>query len=775
MGGEIPTLLKHRKGKKVAIILLLTYLIILSIPTIIGSLVYYYSYSFASKSVRQSNYYLLEQCISIIDANIEEINSTIVRISQDTMVNSLLHLNEQPSRQDMSLYYTVKNLKQHTLSSSDIIRGIYVFYKDSGIIISPDYAYSRNNFFYDHTFAYKDMSESSWFDYLFSEYHNRNFLPAAETYFSGKTYSTVCCLQSIPLQFPNKCGGTIAVFINTDSLKRLLEPLVADGGYALIMDDKKNLLFSEGTDDIGLDLINIMDELPDKKGYSKSRVAGTQMNISYATSALNNWTFVVAVPNDVIMAELSNILKTTLIIILITLALCMLISYYFAHNNTKPLKDMINSLTSFLSRDLHPTENEYEFINLNILKLIEKNESLASRIQEQSPLLKAAFFDCALRGGFVDENEFRSYMAYSGINLNGEKYAVIIMKLCDYNNTETIHNENKSIVCNVLSGMQEPDFCYYDMGKDAILIIIGLRHTKQWTHWEHLKEYSDNLYKILHIKYNLDVLMAVGNPYDRLTDINKSYEEAKKAIACWSASSRPIIFYEEIEEGKDNYYFPLELEAKLMSAVKSGDMEGIRNILDKLYSENYIIRKLSPVSLIHLLNEIRGTFYKLYIQLPENNTDSSSPLFEDIRNNAGLDDPEMIYRYLFRGFEGLCEIFHSQLKSHNIDLKSSIIKYIDMNYIDPDLCVSSISSKFGLSESYFSQFFKEQTGENFSAYLENRRIKHACDLLDTTEKSVNEITGCVGYNNSDTFRKAFRRVTGLSPTRYKNSKINIYI
>ena len=61
-----------------------------------------------------------------------------------------------------------------------------------------------------------------------------------------------------------------------------------------------------------------------------------------------------------------------------------------------------------------------------------------------------------------------------------------------------------------------------------------------------------------------------------------------------------------------------------------------------------------------------------------------------------------------------------------------------MNYINPDLCVSGISSIFGLSESYFSQFFKEQTGENFSAYLENKRIKHACELLDTTDKSVNE-------------------------------------
>ena len=649
-------ILRYGKRKKVAIILLVTYLIILSIPTIIGSLVYYYSYSFASKSVRQSNYYLLEQQIIIINAHIEQVNSVIDRISQDTMVNSLLNLNEQPPRQDMSLYFTIKNLKQHTLSSTGIIRGMYVFYKDSGIILSPDYSYSRNSFFYNNVFAYKDMPESAWFDLLFNEYHNRRFLPASETYFSGKTYSTVACLQSIPLQFPNKYKGTIAVFINTESLVGLLKPLVADGGYAVIMDGKGNLLFSEGADDIEHDLKNIMHDLPNKKGYIKSKISGIKMNISYATSSLNNWTFVVAVPNSVIMAELSNILKTTLIITLAALWLCLLISYYFAHYNTKPLKDMINSLTSFLSRDLQPTENEYEFINLNILKLIEKNESLASRIQEQSPLLKAAFFDCALRGGFINENEFRSYMAYAGIKLNGDKYAVIIIKLCDYYNTEAIHTENKSIVYNALNGMQDPTICYHDIDKDKILVIIGLRHSKHEAHSEFLKEYSDRLYNELHKKYNLDLLIAVGKPYDCLTSISKSYEEAKQAMACSLVSDQPVISFEEMEQVKDIYFFPIELEAKLMSSVKSGDMGEVRNILTRLHSENYIKRNLSPVSMNHLLSELRGAFYKLYAQLPEKEFDSSGSLLEDVRNNAGSDDPEKIYQSLFKGFEGLCEI-----------------------------------------------------------------------------------------------------------------------
>lgn len=74
---------------------------------------------------------------------------------------------------------------------------------------------------------------------------------------------------------------------------------------------------------------------------------------------------------------------------------------------------------------------------------------------------------------------------------------------------------------------------------------------------------------------------------------------------------------------------------------------------------------------------------------------------------------------------------------------------------------------FGFSESYFSIIFKEIMGEPYSAYLEKLRLSRAETLLRSTPRSVEEIAQAVGYNNSTTFRRAFKRVTGISPTQLR--------
>ena len=64
------------------------------------------------------------------------------------------------------------------------------------------------------------------------------------------------------------------------------------------------------------------------------------------------------------------------------------------------------------------------------------------------------------------------------------------------------------------------------------------------------------------------------------------------------------------------------------------------------------------------------------------------------------------------------------------------VQYIQENYADPSLPVSSIAAAFHLSGKYLSQLFKEQTGSKISAFIEQKRIDLACRLLRSTTLSV---------------------------------------
>jgi len=92
--------------------------------------------------------------------------------------------------------------------------------------------------------------------------------------------------------------------------------------------------------------------------------------------------------------------------------------------------------------------------------------------------------------------------------------------------------------------------------------------------------------------------------------------------------------------------------------------------------------------------------------------------------------------------------------------------YIDANF-HRDISLEEVSRATGLSPQYFSRFFKEETGENFIDYLTRVRITEAKRLLKDQKLSIKEVSYQVGYNDPNYFSKIFKKVTGLSPSGFK--------
>ena len=68
---------------------------------------------------------------------------------------------------------------------------------------------------------------------------------------------------------------------------------------------------------------------------------------------------------------------------------------------------------------------------------------------------------------------------------------------------------------------------------------------------------------------------------------------------------------------------------------------------------------------------------------------------------------------------------------------------------------------------YFSSFFKEQTGTLFSIYVETKRIEHACAVLTHRDgETLDKVAQAVGYANTRTFRRAFKKLKGVTPSQF---------
>ena len=97
-------------------------------------------------------------------------------------------------------------------------------------------------------------------------------------------------------------------------------------------------------------------------------------------------------------------------------------------------------------------------------------------------------------------------------------------------------------------------------------------------------------------------------------------------------------------------------------------------------------------------------------------------------------------------------------------------EYIRANFSQSDLSLNRIAAHIGVSPSYFSSIFKQETGQSFVEYLTQVRMERACELLKCTSYRTFEIGEQVGYNDSHYFSAAFKKAMGQSPKEYKASQ-----
>ncbi len=94
------------------------------------------------------------------------------------------------------------------------------------------------------------------------------------------------------------------------------------------------------------------------------------------------------------------------------------------------------------------------------------------------------------------------------------------------------------------------------------------------------------------------------------------------------------------------------------------------------------------------------------------------------------------------------------------------IRYIAEHY-DMPITVNQLAEIENYNATYYSDWFKQQTGVSPSMYLRYIRINRAKELLEETDYTVMDIAVMVGYSSNSTFTRAFHSVTGMTPKEYR--------
>lgn len=108
------------------------------------------------------------------------------------------------------------------------------------------------------------------------------------------------------------------------------------------------------------------------------------------------------------------------------------------------------------------------------------------------------------------------------------------------------------------------------------------------------------------------------------------------------------------------------------------------------------------------------------------------------------------------------------LHGAQVALYSDMINYINWK-IRENIKVSEIAAYFGYNAKYITTFFRKASGKSIKEFILERKIEEAKAMLCDSTRQVSQIGYDLGFEDNHNFTRAFKKITGQTPSDYRNS------
>jgi AraC-like DNA-binding protein/ligand-binding sensor protein len=224
-----------------------------------------------------------------------------------------------------------------------------------------------------------------------------------------------------------------------------------------------------------------------------------------------------------------------------------------------------------------------------------------------------------------------------------------------------------------------------------------------------------------------------------------------------------------LETGEEISAYPIDKERELLSAIAVGNKPLSQKLLNEILGHIFF-------SSGNDFGLIRARVLELVVLLSRAVLDGGADIrqifglnYQYLNQLQSLDNLEELTPWLSRIMERFTDyVFNlTNVKHKDVILKS--IDYIRNNYMKK-LTLDEVAAKVYLSPSYFSKIFKEEMNMNFNTYLNHIRIEMSRKLLADPSISLVDVSSIVGFEDQSYFSKVFKKMTGQSPKRYRESR-----
>ena len=752
---------------------ILSYIVILGIPLLIGSFFYREVVILMELDAKNANQSLLIQVRDVLDRRFEEIDSIAKQIAMMPEVNTLL--NSGPIETASPEFYKVWNvwndMPNHTLTNT-FINSVYVFFRNANIVVSYRSAFINKPIFYDRSLKHPEFDFQEWQELLWMKPHNSLYLPATAFTINDRKRNVVPYLQSIPVGMLNNPKGVIMILIEEKEIQNLLRKInIGNNGFVYVTNEKEDII----TYILGNSSVIHPSEIAEtyiREGYM--RFKDDRMLISRVVSRYNGWSYISVVSRDLVMARVNYAKQVGLAIIAVSLFMGISMACFLAYRNTKPIKDIVSMVKKLKPERMEKNDlkytDDYNYLQDSILNMAQTNRQLKDEFDKHLPELRISFLSRLLNGEFTSQDEIYNYCAHIGLEIKGQNYTVVALRIDGFDDLADLRRLKhleliKTYIKSEFEKLENTRVYCLDVSLIKVAALMISDDVDEKSNANVIKNIIDGIYLDIKNTFDKDLFFAVGGTYEDTLSIVSSFNEAKQALEYKGHNQKNVaMWFSEMPQRGEDCYYPIDLELRLISCVKAGNVEEMKRIIGTVYIENFVKRQLSSEMIEQLVFLMKGTILRELGYMR-----SDGHINEILKKTETVMCSDEIFRVIQEAHCLVCQLVNDSKRNDKLDLKNKVIEYIDQFFMQQNLCIYKMAEQFKVSEAYMYCFFKENMGITFSDYLEAKRIHCACALLTSADLPIKEVANNSGYGNDHTFRRAFKKVIGVTPSEYKNA------
>jgi len=750
----------------------LTYSVVLLVIIVLSFMLSYVAtVGRLEKEIKDAHFALLQQIDNKIKLSFQETERNLLKLAGEMEFVYFMYDSYENESEKYTNFYSLSNKVTSFIHSNPQLASVYIYSDVSKNILT-------------NKLYYPSMSnDDGWLVEHLDMKGYIKWLPTHKIWEGSIERDVVTLIRPYPaISKPGFRKGLVAVNIEEVLLQRMIA-----GNYHSKYDGKTMLIDHEG---------NIVTHSDRSKVYGNSEtypyiqkimeggdkgefsihIDGTKTSVFYQKSDYTQWKIVTVIPNSAVYKQLESTRDLLIIVAISMIAAALLFMFYFNHKAFRPIERLAKKMFGAYHKqpqELHKRLSGFGSLETIFDQLYMDREHLEQQVRDFKPVLKWRIIMDMLTGSKTEFVAVGHQLEHIGIRLYSNYYMVCSVEL---QKTETMSSRDQALytfmLCNVAEELINAEHAGIgaDLGGGKAVIVISFAEGDEEQNHLRAQAIMELVLKVMERQFHLSIMAGLGKCFASMEEIPKSYDQSLKALQYKLLfDSSAVISIDDISTSQNqDYYRIIKKAERIIEALKQSSYEHIKNEVMEMFSDA-LGSNLSPDLIRQLAYEVIMKALQMVSSIgidPEETIASLGNLHQQISTCDNWYEIEEIVHSVLNGIMNkIIEKRSSRGKNKSIE---NILLYIQGHYQESDLSLDQLADQFQLSPPYISKLFKEHVERNFIDYLIETRIAASQELLRDTNKKVSEISEIVGYTNTRSFLRAFKKYTGLTPTEYRD-------